>query len=106
MRQCECVKADTPSEFAHEYNVLSRKISRIGKVIREKDISDTEVLVFYEIPDEEEPKKKTPEAKRYCCECDNYNWGKGCPYSEGHVRLMDNACGHFTVILEGRIEHD
>lgn len=28
MRQCECVKADTPSEFAHEHNVLNRKISR------------------------------------------------------------------------------
>lgn len=97
MRQCECVKADTPSEFAHEYNVLNREISRIGKVIREKDISDTEVLVFYEIPDEEEPEKKKPEEKRHCCECDNYDWGKGCPYREGHVRIMDDACAMFNI---------
>ena len=38
---------------------------------------------------------------RKCCECGNYDWGRGCPYREGRVALMMNACHHFTIELKG-----
>ena len=38
---------------------------------------------------------------RKCCECGIYEWGNGCPYREGHVTLMMNACHHFTVEMKG-----
>ena len=34
---------------------------------------------------------------RYCCECENYRWGNGCPYRDGHIRLMDSACTMFNL---------
>ena len=40
---------------------------------------------------------------RFCCECRNYNWSKGCHYRDGMVRQMDKACPLFDVIL-GREE--
>ena len=46
--------------------------------------------------------------RRYCCECDNYNWGIGCPYRSGAIRPMDPACSLFNIHI-GRysdIEHD
>ena len=39
---------------------------------------------------------------RHCCECDNYSWGRGCPYRRGHIQLNDPACGMFNVIIERR----
>ena len=38
---------------------------------------------------------------RKCCECGNYDWGKGCKYREGRVTIMMDACHHFSVELEG-----
>ena len=38
-----------------------------------------------------------PGEDRYCCECQNYKWGIGCPYREGRVKLMDQACEMFDV---------
>lgn len=38
-----------------------------------------------------------PGEDRYCCECENYRWGNGCPYREGRVKLMDPACEMFDV---------
>lgn len=37
---------------------------------------------------------------RHCCECENYDWGKGCPYREGRVRIMDEACDMFNIIIK------
>ena len=39
--------------------------------------------------------------KRYCCECENYAWGKGCPFC-GHVKGMAPACELFNVYF-GRV---
>lgn len=40
---------------------------------------------------------------RFCCECDNFNWGKGCPFKdEQHIRRMDSACGLFNVYFGRR----
>lgn len=38
---------------------------------------------------------------RYCCECGNYDWGRGCPYREGRITLKMNACHHFTIEVNG-----
>lgn len=40
---------------------------------------------------------------RYCCECENFSYRKGCPYQDGIVRQMDKACALFNVNL-GRCE--
>lgn len=37
---------------------------------------------------------------RYCCECDNYSWGRGCPYRDGRVELKDSTCPMFNIILK------
>ena len=36
---------------------------------------------------------------RICAECDNYDWGHGCPYRDGHVQIKDQACPMFNVNL-------
>ena len=38
---------------------------------------------------------------RKCCECGNYDWGRGCPFREGRVTLMMDACHHFTIEVKG-----
>ena len=43
--------------------------------------------------------KVNPYEDRYCCECDNYNWGKNCPYRKGRVARMDPACDMFNVTI-------
>ena len=43
--------------------------------------------------------KVNPSEDRYCCECDNYNWGKNCPYRKGRVARMDPACDMFNVTI-------
>lgn len=37
--------------------------------------------------------------ERYCCECENYNWGKNCPYRNGRIALKDNACDMFNILI-------
>lgn len=45
-----------------------------------------------------------PWSGRYCCECGEYDWGRGCPFREGRVTLKMNACHHFTVEMKGEDE--
>ena len=53
------------------------------------------IIYINEIPAEEpEPE---PWRERKCCECDNYEWGSGCPYRNGHVTIMMPACEHFYI---------
>lgn len=94
MRQCEFVKATNPESFVTKYNSMCRKISKIGKVVDQTPVSEFSMFIFYEMGDEEEEKP------RRCCECINYEWGKGCPYREGHVRIMDVACEMFNITIE------
>ena len=42
-----------------------------------------------------------PWSDRRCCECGNYDWGKGCPYRDERVTLMMPACSRFTIEYEG-----
>lgn len=39
---------------------------------------------------------------RHCCECGNYSWSQRCPYREGPVARLEDACGMFNVIIERR----
>ena len=55
------------------------------------------IVYFSEIP--EEPEELWSD--RHCCECDNYDWGRGCPFRDGHVTLMMPACAHFTIEYDG-----
>ena len=61
-------------------------------------VDEKRAIVYHgEIPEE----KPEPWSDRYCCECGEYEWGRGCPYREGHVTLKMNACHHFTIELKG-----
>lgn len=40
--------------------------------------------------------------KRFCCECDNYSWRRGCPFKDEHVDRMDPACGLFNICFGRR----
>lgn len=58
-------------------------------------LTHTSAIIYHnEIPPQE-PKEAWSDRK--CCECGIYDWGRGCPYREGHVTLMMPACKHFTV---------
>lgn len=95
MRQVEYVEALTPEEFAEEYNQIASKINQIGEIVDHYIISATSAHIFYEFQDEEEPEEEKPVI--YCADCDNYDWGKGCPYREGRVDRLDLACEMFNV---------
>lgn len=94
MRQVEYVEGITPEEFSVNYNATCQKISRLGTVVDHHIISATKAHIFYEFTDAEEEDK---EEIRYCCECENYDWGRGCPYREGHIKLMDHSCEYFNI---------
>lgn len=126
MLQAVLVEGKTVSEFVDAYNETCAELSRF-RVDSMRQISDTEALVYYEIPEEletvaedgddcdyeidlrdlEDGECETvkvslvlPKSKgRRCCECENYRWGKGCPYKDGHVKLMDDNCRMFNVVI-------
>lgn len=62
-------------------------------------LSEKEALVFHDALMEEA--EKEPWEDRYCCECGEYDWGRGCPFRAGHITLMMEACHHFTVEVKG-----
>lgn len=95
MRQCEYVTANTPDAFVNKYNRLCRKISKIGKIVDQTPLEGFSMFVYYEMSNDE-----IEEKPRRCCECDNYEWGRGCPYKKGHVRVMDIACDMFNIPFE------
>lgn len=129
MKQVRAVTGTNLIQFAEDLNETYMELSRF--TIEKTDrISDLAVLIYYDIPDEvmnrgsdlgPEPDYdiEFPDARddsdsvtirlrigqtgdRHCCECDNYDWGRGCPYRSGHVRQMDPACKMFNIIIEGR----
>lgn len=129
MKQTRPVQGRNLTEFSEALNEAYAELSRF-KVERTEHISSLEALIFYDIPDElmEQDPDYGPKADydiefpdasggsdwvtirlkvgknqtRHCCECDNYSWGRGCPYRSEHIKLMDPACKMFNVIIEGR----
>lgn len=66
-----------------------------------KFLSESEAIVYHDALMEEHEHDE-PWRQRSCCECGEYDWGRGCPYRAGRVTLMMDACHHFTVeIKEG-----
>lgn len=129
MKQVRPVQARTLTEFAEALNEAYAELSRF-EVERTERLPGLEALIFYDIPDDL-PDPETlagPEPDyvvelpdrgdcsevvtirfkigkhpgRWCAECENYDYGKGCPWREGHVRPMDEACQMFNLIIEGR----
>ena len=132
MRQSILVSGNNPQEFVDTYNETLAELSR-ATILRERQISDTSVLIFYETSEELDKKVKAVEEDepvdytieladpeqddtteivikivaptandRYCCECDHYDWGKGCPFRDQHIKFKDRACRMFYVNIEGR----
>ena len=64
-------------------------------------VDGTRAIIYHDEIPEEIPFDEEPWAGRWCCECGHYDWGRGCPYKEGHVTLKMDACHHFTVEIEG-----
>ena len=63
-------------------------------------IDEHRAIIYHrEIVDELEESK--PWDGRFCCECGNYDWGRGCPHKQGHITLKMNACKHFTIEIGG-----
>lgn len=132
MRQSILVSGNNPQEFVDTYNETLAELSR-ATILRERQISDTSVLIFYETSEELDKKVDAVEADepvdytieladpeqdettdivikivaptahdRFCCERDHYDWGKGCPFRDKHIKFMDHACRMFYVTIGGR----
>lgn len=65
-----------------------------------KFLSESEAIVYHDALMEEETEEEQWRDRR-CCECGEYDWGRGCPYRAGHVTLMMDACHHFTIEIRG-----
>lgn len=130
MRQVAIVEGTSLQEYTQSYNETLAELSRFT-ILKEEQVDSLTSLIYYETPDaveqvcraiEGEPEpdyrlefEEDPGTKqtirielrisapdRHCCECSNYDWGKGCQYKNGHIKLMDNACPMFNVTIEGR----
>lgn len=64
-------------------------------------IDEHRAIIYHNEIAEEIPFDDHPGVGRVCAECGNYDWGKGCPYREGHITLKMDACHHFTVEIAG-----
>lgn len=126
MKQVRPVSGANLADFAEALNDAYAELSRFD-IERTKEVSEFEALIYYDIPEELEtggaavadpdfvirfdddgPRDQavtirlmmSREDGRFCCECKNYDWGRGCPYASGHVPQMTEACPMFNVIIE------
>lgn len=132
MKQVRPVSGENLNEFAEAMNEAYCELSRFTIEKTEHVPGTLDAIIYFDIPDKLLAKDpdvdlgpqpdydiEFPDAitegetvtirlkvgrseGRHCCECDNYNWAKGCPYRDGVVRLMAPACKMFNVIIEGR----
>ena len=66
-------------------------------------VDDRRAIIYHDEITEEVPFADEPWAERVCCECGHYEWGKGCPYKDGHITLKMDACHHFTIEVGGEL---
>ena len=64
-------------------------------------VDDRSAVIFHDEIQEEIHDE--PWSDRKCCECGHYVWGRGCPYKDGHITLMMDACHNFTIELGGEL---
>lgn len=127
MKQVRPVTGANLNEFAEAMNEAYCELSRFTIEKTEHVPGTLDAIIFYDIPDEPEPVQARgfcdadydievdgveaanvvrinlavgDNSDRHCCECDNYNWGHGCPYRDRHVQIMDRACPMFNVTIE------
>ena len=92
----------TADDYASLIKAIGNEVDNYEGFNPQIAIVDDHTAVIYhdeiteEIPDE-------PWADRYCCECGHYEWGRGCPYKEGHITLKMNACHNFTIEIGGEL---
>lgn len=118
MKKVRPVEGRTLAEFADAYEEAQSELSR-ATILYEKEVSPLQILIYYEDPETIEDAPETDyqiqfDSKgkivtvsilvddyedRYCAECDNLEWGRGCPYRSGHVKPMDRACPMFNVTI-------
>lgn len=118
MKKVRPVEGKTLTEFADAYEEAQSELSR-ATILYEKEVSPLQMLIYYEDPETIEDAPETDyqiqfDSKgkvitvsilvgdyenRYCAECDNLEWGRGCPYRSGHVKPMDHACPMFNVMI-------
>ena len=128
MKQVRPVNGSHIDAFADAMNEALSDLSRFT-IEKIEHVSALEALIYYDIPDEVIHKqlpvdgpavdydieldeemadsvliriKVGRHSDRWCCECGNYRWGRGCPYRDGMVRQMDKACPMFGVVIERR----
>lgn len=132
MKQVLPVEGKTLAGFASALNEAYAELSRFEVYQTERIPGKLEALIYYEYPDdlpEPEPElfggpepdftielpdgddcsdtvtirfKVGKHPGRYCAECDNYDYGRSCPFRDGHVKPADEACTMFNLIIEGR----
>lgn len=127
MKQVRPVTGPDVERFAAAMNEVFAELSRF-EITEIKHVSDLEALIYYDIPDEvvkaqfhdgmdvdydielDEERSDSILIRisvgryddRWCAECENYTWGRGCPYRDGHVRHTERACPMFGVVIERR----
>ena len=91
------ITADSYSELL---KAINNEISNYEGYDPSMSIVDEHRAIIYhgEIVDE---LSENPFSGRVCAECGNYDWGRGCPYKEGHITLKMDACHHFTIEIGG-----
>ena len=119
MKQVRPVEGKTLAGFANALNEAYAELSRFEVYETERIPGRLEALIYYEYPDElpkvETGSVEIPEpdyiiefadkedltdsvtirvkvgdhAGRKCCDCDNYDWNRGCPYRDGLIRPLD-----------------
>jgi len=127
MKQVRPVTGTDVYNFSEAMNEAYAELSRF-EIERTEKVSELEALIYYDYPDELQEREPVcgPEPDyvvsfdddgphdqaitirlmigredgRFCCECMNYNWRKGCPYVDGHLALMHKSCPMFNVKIE------
>lgn len=95
--QMKFIEAPTLEDFIILFNDTMMELADCNPRLQEKNGNTAIIMYDVEVDEIEE---ENPYDGRYCCECARYDWGKGCPYRTGVVRLKDQACKKFTITVE------
>lgn len=121
MKRVRAVTGENVTEYAANLERAYQELDGLDLVISQ--VAPMQTVIEYDEPDEPGPDdgggeyaiQLTDGGKiitvsllvgdyegRYCCECENLEWGRGCPYRSGRVAQMDQACPMFNVVIERR----
>lgn len=90
--EASMITADTHAEL----------LIALGKEMKDKDgfspeyvlIGETQAIIYHN-----EIKEAHAGTGRYCCECSNYDWGRGCKLKAGRIELKMDACENFNIYV-------